>query len=90
MRPRADLCLVALAPPTAQTTSGLITAPAFTPAICYGKVRQTGPNVREVAVGHLVLFPPSVGEPVDGLFATPHLLIREAEISAVLEKDTPA
>jgi co-chaperonin GroES (HSP10) len=86
MRLRPDLCLVALAPAKQTTASGLITAHSLPPAVCYGKVRQTGEHVTDVAVGDLVVFTPSAGEPLDGYFATPHLLIPEAEISAVLER----
>jgi hypothetical protein len=90
MRLRADLCLVKLAPHVTRTASGLHLADALPPPVCYGKVTQTGAKVRDIATGDLVVFPPSVGESLEGYFVTPHLLIPERDISAVLEKDIPA
>lgn len=82
---RPDLCLVKLAPPAETAPSGLILAHALTPAVCYGKVVQVGSKVRDVAAGSFIAFPPTAGEPMEGMFPTPHLLIPEREISAVIE-----
>lgn len=83
---RPDLVLVKLAPASeARTPSGLITAPAMDPAVCYGKVVQIGARVLDVAVGDIVTFGPTVGDPLDGMFPTPHLLISFTDIDAVLE-----
>lgn len=86
---RPDLCLVKLAPKVEdrRTAGGIILEPAVTPAVCYGKVVQAGARVSDVKVGDVVLFAPSSGEPVEGLFPTPHLFIPESSISAVLEPE---
>lgn len=78
-------CLVKLAP-TAPRPSGLIEAPAIEPMPCLGKVVQIGPACTEVQPGDLVLIPPSAGDPLDGLFATPHLMVHEADILGVYER----
>lgn len=83
-----DRLLVKLAPTVEQTPTeaGILLEPAITPAVCRGIVVQTGPAVREIAVGQCVFFAPSVGDPVDGLFPTPHLILREPEVVGVLPK----
>jgi hypothetical protein len=79
-------CLVKLAP-TAPRASGLIEAPAMTPVPCIGKVVQVGPLCRDVQAGDLVLIPPSAGDPLSGMFPTPHLMVNEADILGVCERD---
>lgn len=86
-RLRPDLCLVKLAPGGDPVTAGgLLTAPAFTPPACAGKVVQVGAAVADVAVGDIVAFAPSVGDPLDGLFPTPHLLISIRDIDAIIPR----
>lgn len=77
-------CLVKLAP-IAPRASGLIEAPAMTPQPCIGKVVQIG-RCRDVKPGDLVLIPPSAGDPLDG-FPTPHLMVNEADILGVCERE---
>jgi hypothetical protein len=50
----------------------------------HGKVMMVGDRVLDVAVGDVVLFKPEVGEPCDDLFPTPHLLLWESQIDAVV------
>jgi hypothetical protein len=77
-------CLVKLAP-IARTSAGLIEAPALPEPPCLGKVVQVG-RCREVKPGDLVLIPPSAGDPLDG-YPTPHLMVHEADILGVCERD---
>jgi hypothetical protein len=86
MRIMNNLCLVKLAPAIDRTASGILLEPAMTPPICYGKVVQVGPKATSVAVGDIVAFPPSEGESLEGFFPTPHVLIRDSHLSAVIER----
>jgi hypothetical protein len=86
MRLRRDLVLVKLAP-VAERVNGLILEPALPAPICYGKVVDRGSTVRDVKIGDIVTFGPSVGDPLDGMYPTPHLLVSEQDIDAVLEKE---
>lgn len=72
-------------PAERQTTAGLFLAHSLTPALCYGRVARVGPNVRDVAQGDAVAFPPNVG---DGISIGEHdcLFVRESEIVAVIPK----
>lgn len=83
-----DLVLVKLAPTIEQrpTASGIILEAAITPTPTYGKVMQIGPRVSNVTVGDVVSFQPSVGDPLDGLFPTPHLIVAERQIDLVVSK----
>lgn len=87
MRILGDRLLVKLAPRVEdrQTAAGIILEPAMTPAVCYGKVVQVGPQVRDIAEGAVVTFGPSVGEPLDGYFPTPHILIRERDVDTTVD-----
>ena len=80
-----DLVLVKLAPPAAQSYSGLHLAEALPPAQSYGKVMQIGPRVTAVNVGDVVAFAPSVGDDMDGYFATPHLMVPESQLDVVVQ-----
>lgn len=88
MRLLKDRVLVLLPPETHQTTSGLITAPFVSPVATAGRVVLTGPEVRDVAKGDLVTFPPTAGDaiPYGGY---PCLLLREQEILATVSKKEP-
>ena len=50
----------------------------------HGRVVMAGERVRAVSVGDVVLFHPEVGVPCDGLFPTPHLMLKESQIDAVI------
>lgn len=86
MKLRPDLVLVKLAP-IPRAPNGIILAPSLTPVPCLGKAVQVGTAVSDVQVGDVVIVPPSAGDPIDeGYFTTPHLLVRESDIAAVLER----
>lgn len=89
MRLLNDLCLVKLAPKREDraTPAGIILEPAIAPPVCYGKVVSVGPKVNDVRPEDFVVFGPSDGEALDGYFATPHVLIREPQISGVLYRE---
>lgn len=87
MRILGGRCLIKLAPVRDRTASGLFLEPALTPPVCYGKVVQIGPKVTDVKVGDIVAFPPSVGEPLDGFFPTPHVIADEANLRARIEPE---
>ena len=86
LRLRPDLVLVALPPITTERQVGslFIVDVVPGPAIA-GIVRQVGDRVTDLAVGDRVLFGPDVGEFLD-VNAWPHLLIREGDIDAVIER----
>ena len=86
MRLRPDLVLVKLAPPPQRNPKGLFLAHGLDPVVCFGKAVQIGAKVSDVVVGDVVIFPHTVGDPLDGMFPTPHLLIPESDISAVIER----
>jgi co-chaperonin GroES (HSP10) len=83
---RPDTVLIKLAPPAQMSEGGIILEPALPPPTTYGKVVQAGAKVRDVEVGQIVGFPPSVGDPVD-VGCLPHLFVRERDIAFVLERD---
>jgi len=89
MRILRDLVLVKLAPGSGNpvTAGGILTAPGFTSPTCCGKVVQVGTRVQDVAVGDFVAFGPSAGDPLDGMFPTPHLLISVRDIDAVIQRN---
>jgi co-chaperonin GroES (HSP10) len=85
LRLRPDLVLVALPPRTERVrASGLVTLDASDRADMLGKVRLVGAAVREVCAGQFVVFGRLAGQPVD-VDGHPHLLIREADLDAVVE-----
>lgn len=86
MKLRPDLVLVKLAPADNMTASGLITAPALPPAICYGKVVDKGTRADDVELDDIVAFGPSAGDPLEGMFATPHLLVSVRDIDAIIPR----
>lgn len=49
----------------------------------HGKVVMVGDRVHDVTVGDVVLFHPEMGVVMDG-FRTPHLMLRESQIDAVI------
>lgn len=82
---RPDLVLVALPPrEERRTDAGVIVQPDDRPAQA-GIVRQVGAAVGDVAAGDRVLFSTLAGQEleVDGW---PHLLLREQDIDAVIER----
>ena len=81
---RPDLVLVKLAP-VMPSASGLMLAPSMVQPVCVGKAVQVGARVSDVQVGDVITFESSAGEPLEGLFPTPHLLIAERHITAVIE-----
>lgn len=83
-----DRVLIVLPPatPDAVTPSGLVTAPALPPPVTHGKVWKAGPDVRDVAPGDMVAFPPTAGDPVD-IRGHACLVIRERDIVAIIERD---
>lgn len=87
LRLRNDVVLVLLAPNPEQQLSagGLHITPALTPATTYGRVRQIGPKVQDIAPGDMVAFPSDAGEPII-IEGYDHLLIREPAISATIQK----
>lgn len=86
MKLRADLCLVKLAPVVDRSAGGILLAPALAQPVCYGKVVATGRGVDDVTAGDIVAFGPSVGDPLEGLFPTPHLLVSIRDIDAVIQR----
>ena len=84
---RPDLVLVALPPITTTRQVGTLVIVDVVPGPAIaGKVRQIGHRVRDVVVGDIVVFGSEVGEWIE-IDRWPHLLLRETDIEAVLEKD---
>lgn len=87
IRPIKDRLLILLAPsPEERTTAaGLFAAAALPPPTTYGRVIRKGDRCRDVAVGDLVAFPPTVGDDITiGDYAC--LFVRESEIAAIIPK----
>lgn len=89
MRVLADRLLVKLAPSPFVSPGGILLHAEIAPAVVtLGKVVQAGPRVRDVRAGDVVTFAPTAGDPLDDYFPTPHVLLRETEIAAVIERET--
>jgi co-chaperonin GroES (HSP10) len=86
MRLLRDNVLVKLAPPPV-SQGGILLAPSLEAPVTRGKVMQTGPACTLIRPEQFVAFDPSSGDLVDGLFATPHIIIAERHLAAVIEKD---
>lgn len=87
IRPHKDRVLVLLAPHAdeRQTAAGLFKAAGLPPPTTYGRVIRKGDRCRDVSVGDLVAFPPTVGDDISiGEHAC--LFVRESEIAAVIPK----
>ena len=80
-----DMVLVLLVPMPERTEHGVMLAPALPPPSTAGRIVRVGPKVREVHVGDMVAFPPTVGTPMpmDGHEC---LFLRETEITATIGK----
>lgn len=87
IRPIKDRLLVLLAPTQddRQTASGLFMAAALPPPTTYGRVIRKGDRCRDVGIGDLVAFPPTVG---DEIMLGEHacLFVRESEVAAIIPK----
>lgn len=85
LRLRPDLVLVKLAPAPTLSAAGLVLSAVRPGPVCYGRAVQVGERVRDVRIGDVVTFESTAGDPLDGWFLTPHLLIAEQHITAILE-----
>lgn len=87
IRPLKNQVLILLPPnpDEQQTTAGLFTAAALPPATSYGRVIRKGDRCRDVGIGDLVAFPPTVGDEIH-LGDHACLFVREAEIAAIIPK----
>ena len=78
---------ILMMPPEAELFDDGDTAVVLTrqsPHPVHGKVVMTGAHVEDVTVGDVVLFHPEVGVPCEGLFPTPHLIVKATQIDAVI------
>ncbi len=83
-----DRLLVKLAPPKAETASGLITSAEYLPKPpCMGKVVLAGPACCDVKPGDMVIWAPEATvEPLGEMLPVPHVILLERSIEAVIER----
>lgn len=84
----ADRILVELVVGQQITPGGIVLPPSAQEIQAHGRVVMTGPDVKEVASGDVVLVDAHAGLEVDATRSARYVLYTEKDIQAVLEETT--